>query len=416
MSLSSDICGYLYKIARERNGENVTCNFNGVDVLIVQRLEEADHILRLNSENYRKNMAWFRQALGASRFSEDGHAWEIRRQLTQTYFNRFDRQNAFVLSSQYAHSAIDELIVGGRNASTIDDGVLRNMTASVLIDNFFGVKLNATGIDLSVLAELMAVGSDYSFVPEGKTNTLYRDKLALLPDLRRHILQQLIYFRSDSMPRTLLLEGLLQANRRVKDKVVLEHELMTFIAAGAETSAATMGWACYLLALYPEIQEHLRGLAINFWKDSTNDWKRLSTFKPFAQFISEALRLYPPTPIVARYAKGNDQLGSASIHAGQNIMISFIGIQHDERFRAKPWSLNINEDAPQRTSGEAMAFSIGPRICGGKQFALLELITFLSVFVSRAHFELTSNDPPEFFWKSQMLRRGGQPVRVVELN
>lgn len=416
MSLSSDICGYLYKIARGRNGENVTCNFNGVDVLIVQRLEEADHILRLNSENYRKNMAWFRQALGASRFSEDGHAWEIRRQLTQTYFNRFDRQNAFVLSSQYAHSAIDELIVGGRNASTIDDGVLRNMTASVLIDNFFGVKLNATGIDLSVLAELMAVGSDYSFVPEGKTNTLYRDKLALLPDLRRHILQQLIYFRSDSMPRTLLLEGLLQANRRVKDKVVLEHELMTFIAAGAETSAATMGWACYLLALYPEIQEHLRGLAINFWKDSTNDWKRLSTFKPFAQFISEALRLYPPTPIVARYAKGNDQLGSASIHAGQNIMISFIGIQHDERFRAKPWSLNINEDAPQRTSGEAMAFSIGPRICGGKQFALLELITFLSVFVSRAHFELTSNDPPEFFWKSQMLRRGGQPVRVVELN
>lgn len=416
MSISSDICGYLYEIARQRNGENLITNFNGVDVLIVQRLEDADYILRLNADNYRKNMAWFRQALGASRFSEDGHAWEIRRRLTQAYFNRFDREKTFHLSCCYAQIAVDELISDSKVDAPIDDGVLRDMTASVLIDNFFGVKLNTTGIDLSILAELMAVGSDYSFVPEGKTNSLYRDKLALLPDLRRQILGQLKYFRSDAMPQTLLLDDLLQADQRIEDKVVLEHELMTFLAAGAETSAATMGWACYLLALYPDVQEDLRLLAKDFWRNQSPDWKTLSKIKPLAQFISEALRLYPPTPIVARYAKACDQIDTVRIEPGQNIMVSFIGIQHDKRFRTDPWALDIGENAAQRTSGEAMAFSIGPRICGGKQFALLEMIVFLSVFLTRARFELNTNEAPDFFWKSQMLRRGGQPVRVVELN
>ncbi|KAB2719961.1 cytochrome P450 [Brucella intermedia] len=416
MSLSSQICGYLYELARERNGENITTEFNGVNVLIVQRLEDADHILRLNANNYRKNMAWFRQALGASRFSEDGYAWEIRRQLTQSYFNRFDRENTFRISTDYAEKAIQELVVHSQNEASIDESALRRMTASVLIDNFFGIKLDDTGIDLAVLAELMAIGSDYSFVPEGKTSTLYRDRLGGLPALRREILRQLGYFRSSDVPRAPLLEGLLEADRRGKDRVVLEHELMTFMAAGAETSAATMGWACYLLALYPEVQEALRAAARAFWHGDHTDWQTLSKLKPLSRFISEALRLYPPTPIVARYAIDTDKLGTTHVSPGQNIMVSFIGVQLDRRFRADPWALDMDDLSAKKVTGETMAFSIGPRICGGKQFALLELMTFLSVFLNCARFELTSNKPPSYFWKSQMLRDGGQPVRVVELN
>lgn len=52
-------------------------------------------------------------------------------------------------------------------------------------------------------------------------------------------------------------------------------------------------------------------------------------------------------------------------------------------------------------------------ICGGKQFALVELVTALSVFLTQAHFELTSQEPPVFHWQSRMLRQEGRPVRVV---
>jgi cytochrome P450 len=53
--------------------------------------------------------------------------------------------------------------------------------------------------------------------------------------------------------------------------------------------------------------------------------------------------------------------------------------------------------------------------CGGKQFALVELMAVLSVFLANARFEPTSDAPVRFFWKSQMLREGGQRVRVLPI-
>ena len=412
MSLSSTICEQLYQLAREKNGENITTSLNGVDVLIIQRHEEADHILRLKAANYRKNMAWFRLVFGPSRFSEDGHSWAIRRDLTQSYFSRFDRERTFNLAQNYANEAINSLIKHDKTQTHIDDGVLRSLTAKVLVENFFDIRLDDTDIDLSVLAEFMEAGSDYSFVPQGKTTDLYRDRLLQLPELRRNVLKQLGFFRRSDLKQSPLLQDLLAADNRQTDRVVLEHEMMTFMAAGAETSAATMSWACYLLALNPDMQEQLRELALAFWEGEEQSWKALSSLAPLARFISETLRLFPPTPIVARYAIEDDRINDTVIPAGQNVMVSFIGIQHDKRLRTDPWQIDLAGTRAHISDGNTMAFSIGPRVCGGKHFALLELITFLSVFLTKAKFELTSDEPPAYLWKSQMLRLGGQPVRV----
>lgn len=416
MNPSSKICSQLYQLANEYNGQNVVRNLSGIDVLIIQRLEEADYVLRRNSKNYRKNMAWLRQMLGASRFSEDGRAWEIRRQLTQTYFNTFEREKAFRLARNYAFTALDRLVAQSPTRETLDDDVLRTMTASVLIDNFFATKLEETELDLSLLAQLMQYGSEYSFIPHGRTGNLYRERLLQLADLRKKMLHALRYFRDGQAPKTPLLDDLLIADRRMEDRVVLEHELMAFIAAGSETSAATTGWLCYLLAKHPDIQERLRSIAKTFWLSPQPSWKELSSLEPLSQFVSETLRLYPPTPIIARYAIEPDQLGEKNIEAGQNVMISFIGVQHDRRFRPDPWALNIDNHKNQKISGENMAFSIGPRICGGKHFAMVEVTTFLSVFLDKVRMELTSDAPPVFHWKSQMLREGGQPVRFQWLD
>ena len=415
MSLSSTICEQLYQLARDKNGENVVSNFNGVDVLIIQRHEEADHILRLNAANYRKNMAWFRLVFGPSRFSEDGHPWAIRRDLTQTYFSRFDRERTFQLAQNYALEAVTTLIKQSEKSANIDDGTMRAMTAKVLVENFFDVRLDDTDIDLGVLAAFMEAGSDYSFVPRGKTTDLYRDRLLQLPELRRKILTQLGFFRRPDVVQSPLLKDLLAADKRQTDRVVLEHEMMTFMAAGAETSAATMSWTCYLLALYPAMQEDLRLLAQQFWSGNEQNWKSLSSLAPLARFISETLRLYPPTPIVARFAIEDDYINATHIPAEQNVMISFIGVQHDKRLRPDPWKLDLSNSRAHISDGNTMAFSIGPRVCGGKHFALLELITFLSVFLTKARFELTSDEPPAYLWKSQMLRLGGQPVKVSAL-
>jgi len=414
----ADICNELYRLARECNGRNVDITLNEVPVLLIQRHEDADHVLRANSGNYRKNMAWFRQALGASRFSEEGEAWQVRRALTHAYFTHFDREQACALARRHAGVAVQRLRSDSEGgAATIDDGVLRRLTASVLVENFLGVPYERTGLDMQRIAELMEYGSAYSFVPAGETRRLYLDGLRQLPALRRAVLQELHCFRDGSVPAGPLLRDLLAADQDPQQDIVLEHELVTFFAAGAETSAATLGWAAYLLALYPEVQAQLRAHVARMAGEHPDwGWRELSSLDALADFVSETLRLFPPTPIVARLAVEADTIGSHAIGPGHNVIISFVGVQHDARHRPEPWLLHADGSARKGiASGVNTAFSFGPRVCGGKHFALVELMAALAVFLLQARFELTSDAPPRFHWKAQMLREGGQPVRVVGL-
>jgi cytochrome P450 len=413
----ADICNRLYELAQTRNAENVMLDLNDVPVLLIQRFEEADQVLRTNFDNYQKNMQWFRQTLGRSRFSEDGAQWVMRRNLTQPYFNSFDRQRVFEITVPYARKILGQLIArSAEGAATIEDLTLRRLTASVAIENFLDIKLEDTSIDLSLLTKLVELVSEYSFIPAGQAKAFYQEHLARLLDLRREILASLRIFRNGDVPETPMLAGMRAADRDPATGFVLEHEMLTFLASGTETSATTIGWMCHVLATHPSLQDELRGIALDFWKSGQPDWEHLSPLEPLAHLISETIRLYPPTPILSRLAVGSDRLGGHEIEAGQSVMISLAGISHDRRLRENPWEYDAGKGAGSWAAGRKTAFSFGPRICGGKQFALAELMTVATVFLAHARFEPTSDEPVRFFWKSQLQREGGHRVRVVPIH
>lgn len=413
MSEASGICQRMYDLAKEHNGQNKYLTLNGVDILIIQRAEDADHILRLNAANYVKNLSWLRQIIGASRFSEDGEKWRIRQQISQPFFNKIDRDQLVSATHKYALTALDTLIEKN-NQPTLRDNVFRTLTSNILLDSFFGCTLDDIGLDLDILADLMELGSAFSFSTENTVDDFYQ-KTKSLPRLRRQMLESFSNFRQSPICNTPLMKKLLEAEKGT-DKINLTQELTAFIAAGSETSAATASWLCYLLAKHPELQQRLRDDADTFWQSGEINWKQLSTFQSLTQFVSETLRLFPPTPLITRTALSEDVLGDYKIIKDQKIILSLIGIQHDRRFRDNPWQMAIDEPKSHKTSGDIMAFSMGPRVCGGKQFALIELVSLLATFVQHAYFELTSDSDPVFHWKSQMLHKNGVPVRVLPLS
>jgi cytochrome P450 len=418
VSESAGICNRLYALARECNGCNVDLEINGVPALLIQRLEDADRVLRLNAGNYHKNMPGFRQALGPSRFTEDGRAWEIRQALSQAYFNKFDREATFRLACRYGERAARRLIAdSAQGAATLREETLREMAVSVLIENFFGLRLEDSGIDLRLQAQLMEFSAECSFMPAGRAG-LSRERLLLLPALRLQVMKDLHLFRTDALLPNPMLEGMLAADADPANDFVLEHELLSFLAAGAETTAATVGWACHLLAQYPQAQERLRALVTDFWTRTPTeslDWAHLGKLEALTNFISETLRLFPTTPFLGRLAVAADRLGEHDVAPGQNVLLSIIGIQHDERLHPDPWQPDWDGSmARGGRSGIDVGFSFGPRICGGKRFALVELAAFLATFIALAHFESMSDEAPRFHWKSLMLREGGQRVRVRE--
>ncbi|MDX3884672.1 MAG: cytochrome P450 [Sphingomonas sp.] len=402
---ASAICERFYQYAREHSGQNLDIEVSGVSVLLIQRHEEADQVLRRHADRYRKNMAWFRLTLGSSRFSEDGEAWRVRHALTHSHFTRFDRDRTIRVARECATRAIERMMAASAaGATTIDDRILREMTVSVVVENFLDIPMADLDLDLDAIATLMEYGAIYSLVPAGKTEAQYQETLRLLPAVRRRIIKNLRVFRDGRIAASPMLAGMLAADADPATGVVLEHELMTLFAAAAEAATATMGWICYLLARYPHIQEDLRRAAL------AND------DEPIADFISEALRLYPPSPILGRIAAMPDTVDGRQVEPGQNVMISLIGVGHDRRLRADPWALDLGPAARRsRDSGVVTGFSTGPRVCGGKQFALTELIAFVSTYLTRARFLLTSTEQPRFRWKAQLVRHGGQPVQAVPL-
>nr|WP_272494248.1 cytochrome P450 [Stenotrophomonas mori] len=402
----------MYALARERNGEDVVLDLNGVPMLVLQRHESADQVLRLRAAQYRKNMAWLRQTLGASRFTEEGDAWQARRRLTHAYFTHFDRGRTCDLAGRHGQLALRRMLDdSAAGAAAIDDDVLRRLTLSVLVENFLEIPFPATGFDMALITEMMEYGSAYAFVPPGRTGDFYQQGLRRLPALRREIMRQMRVLRDGHLPVNPLLAGMLAADAEPGSGIVLEHELITFFAAGAESSASSLGWACYLLARHPEAQERLREEVLRL--DPAAGWPALSRCAPLADFVSEVLRLFPSTPIVTRQATVADRIGAHEVAAGQNVMVSLIGIGHDRRAASDPWALAAPGAVRGPCGGTRMAFSIGPYICGGKLFALVELMAVVAGFLRQARFELTSSALPRFHWKVQMLREGGQPVRVV---
>jgi cytochrome P450 len=158
-------------------------------------------------------------------------------------------------------------------------------------------------------------------------------------------------------------------------------QVAIFFLAGHETSASALSWALYLLATHPEWQEKVaneaRGLGPGF--------SSLSNLKVTRDVFREALRLYPPVPMMVREAVRPEEFRARRVEAGAQIVLSPWHLHRHERLWDNPDAFDParwQSDAGRASAREAyMPFSSGPRVCTGAGFAMAEGVVLLSKLV-----------------------------------
>lgn len=151
-------------------------------------------------------------------------------------------------------------------------------------------------------------------------------------------------------------------------------QVAIFLLAGHETSASALAWALYLLACDGALQDRLAAEAAALDPHRPG---ALAAQLPLARDVfREALRLYPPVPMMVREASCPVRFRGRDVPAGSQIVVSPWHLHRHERLWDRPDAFD-----PQRwqtASGRASArvaflpFSKGARVCPGAGFAMAE--------------------------------------------
>ncbi|OYX25581.1 MAG: cytochrome [Rhodobacterales bacterium 32-66-7] len=171
-------------------------------------------------------------------------------------------------------------------------------------------------------------------------------------------------------------------------------QVAIFFLAGHETSASALGWALYLLATHPKAQDRVAaegaGLEPSF--------AALAKLRFTRDVLREALRLYPPVPMLVRESLGAQDFRGRKVRKGAQIVISPWHLHRHERIWANPDGFDPDRWTAPETREAArdgyLPFSRGPRVCPGAGFAMLEGTLLLAHLVRAFRFEALPDRGP----------------------
>jgi cytochrome P450 len=176
------------------------------------------------------------------------------------------------------------------------------------------------------------------------------------------------------------------------DAQALRNEAAVIFMAGHETTANALAWTWYLLSQMPQVEEELHG------ELDTVLGARLPTLDDVPHLVytravfEEAVRLYPPVPLLGREAVRDETIRNRAVPRGSLVIVVPWLLHRHRKFWDRP-----DQFVPERFLPECAAlrprhlyipFSTGPRICAGAAFGLTEAILCLATLAQRVRLRL----------------------------
>jgi cytochrome P450 len=144
-----------------------------------------------------------------------------------------------------------------------------------------------------------------------------------------------------------------------------------------------LAWSLYLMALYPDWQARVAEEASALEEEA--GFAVMSRLRISRDVFRETLRLYPPVPMMVREAACPEQFRDRAVARGSQVVLSPWHLHRHERIWERPDAFDPARFATE--NGRAclrdayIPFSVGPRVCTGAGFAMVEGPLILSMIL-----------------------------------
>ncbi|KAH7137908.1 cytochrome P450 [Dendryphion nanum] len=187
--------------------------------------------------------------------------------------------------------------------------------------------------------------------------------------------------------------------------LTLNHNVTSLMMSN-ESISRPLSHTIWLLSRNSVVYEKLRKSVFDLVGYERPTYAQLTKFTYLKNIINESLRLLPPDPLTLRRANtdtwlptggGHDGKERLLIRRGERVVISIFGSHRNpanfgddaSEFRPERWD-SLNLDAPGY-----LPFSMGPRVCIGRQL-VLNTTTYILVRLVQTYSHLQSCDSREF--------------------
>jgi cytochrome P450 len=396
-------------------------------VLLVNEPSAVRKVLLENASNYRKDRLQ-RRVLSAGMkdglLSVEGARWKAQRHVVAPVFAlRTVREFAPGMMG-----AAEAMTAPWSDGEALDLAVeMRRITLEVLERTIFtdGFGAEAEDIRLAMGVYFKVIGQVSpldllgapDFVPR-LARWRVRSTLRFFESAIDHLIaarRRLLASDPDGAPRDILTLLLRAADDDVGElgEAEVRSNVLTFFAAGHETTANALCWSLFLLSQSPEWRRRVERESARMLGGAPPE--AIDELTDCRAVIEEAIRLYPPIAAISRVALGDDDLAGVKVRRGTLVVIS-------------PWVLHRhkllwdNPDAfdPRRFQSPArgaidrfayLPFGAGPRTCVGSPFAMQEAAIVLATIMRRFSLELS---PDQTVWPLlQVTLRPADGLRMI---
>jgi cytochrome P450 len=383
-----DPLGLIIRSIRS-HGDIVRFRLGPRPIYLVNHPDAIHHVLKKNASNYDKDTrsTHFISAIcGETLLTTNGEKWKCRRNHFQPAFHR----QAIEGFSRIMQEEAAGLVTRWRGHSQIEASAgLMATTFRVVARSLFGAELRE-----ELVASLEAPITQVLNQTFARLGTITgRKPLGFSTAMQQltEAVDAILSARTDSPGRPDLLE-LIRSGAQTPEDV--RNEAIAFLLAGHETTANALTWLLAHLAHHPEEQSR-----------SANDPASLD------RSIQETLRLSPPIWIIERHAIESDEIEGYSIPCGSSVVVCPYTVHRHPDFWDTPESF-LPDRFLTPPPAAFLPFGLGPRVCIGKEFSLMEARIIASALLSNFNFTPTSSVFPEPAPAVTLRVRGGLPLNI----